>query len=94
MAETKNVLLEHLYHKPLLSAEELLETLHGYREMIAPYVCDVSAYLNQAIRDGKTILLEGQLGTLKDPDHGIYPIVLFLLNAGSIWRDRSGSAAL
>lgn len=75
VAETKNVLLEHLYHKPLLSAEELLETLHGYREMIAPYVCDVSAYLNQAIRDGKTILLEGQLGTLKDPDHGIYPMV-------------------
>ena len=75
VAETKNVLLEHLYHKPLLSAEELLETLHGYREMIAPYVCDVSAYLNQAIRDRKTILLEGQLGTLKDPDHGIYPMV-------------------
>lgn len=75
VAETKNVLLEHLYHKPLLSAKELLETLHGYREMIAPYVCDVSAYLNQAIRDGKTILLEGQLGTLKDPDHGIYPMV-------------------
>lgn len=75
VAETKNVLLEHLYHKPLLSAAELLETLHGYREMIAPYVCDVSAYLNQAIRDGKTILLEGQLGTLKDPDHGIYPMV-------------------
>ena len=75
VAETKNVLLEHLYHKPLLSAKELLETLHGYREMIAPYVCDVSAYLDQAIRDGKTILLEGQLGTLKDPDHGIYPMV-------------------
>lgn len=75
VAETKNVLLEHLYHKPLLSAKELLETLHGYRDMIAPYVCDVSAYLNQAIRDGKTILLEGQLGTLKDPDHGIYPMV-------------------
>lgn len=75
VAETKNVLLEHLYHKPLLSAKELLETLHGYREMIAPYVCDVSAYLDQAIRGGKTILLEGQLGTLKDPDHGIYPMV-------------------
>lgn len=75
IAETKNVLLEHLYHKPLIKPEELLDTLHGYREMIAPYVCDVSAYLDQAIRDGKTILLEGQLGTLKDPDHGIYPMV-------------------
>ncbi len=75
VCETKNVLLEHLYHKPLLVPEELIETLHGYRDMIAPYVCDVAAYLDQAIKDGKNILLEGQLGTLKDPDHGIYPMV-------------------
>ena len=73
--ETKNVLLEHLYHKPLLDPDELLETLHTYRDMVAPYVCDVSAYLWQAMKDNKTILLEGQLGTLKDPDHGIYPMV-------------------
>ena len=75
IAETKNVLLEHLYHKPLISPDELLETLHEYRDTIAPYVCDVSSYLDQAIKEGKTILLEGQLGTLKDPDHGIYPMV-------------------
>lgn len=75
VAETKNVLLEHLYHKPLIDPEELTETLHGYRDMIAPYVCDVSAFLDRAVKDGKTILLEGQLGTLKDPDHGIYPMV-------------------
>ena len=75
ICETKNVLLEHLYHKPLLKPEELLDTLHEYRDMIVPYVCDVSAYLDQAIKDGKEILLEGQLGTLKDPDHGIYPMV-------------------
>ena len=75
IAETKNVLLEHLYHKPLINPDELLETLHEYRDTVAPYVCDVSSYLDQAIKDGKTILLEGQLGTLKDPDHGIYPMV-------------------
>ncbi len=75
ICETKNVLLEHLYHKPLISSAELLETLHGYKEMVAPYVCDVSSYLHQALKDNKTILLEGQLGTLKDPDHGIYPMV-------------------
>ena len=75
IAETKNVLLEHLYHKPLINPDELLETLHEYRDTIAPYVCDVSSYLDQAIKVGKTILLEGQLGTLKDPDHGIYPMV-------------------
>lgn len=75
ICETKNVLLEHLYHKPLIKPEELLEELHTYRDMIAPYVCDVSAYLWQAIKEGKTILLEGQLGSLKDTDHGIYPMV-------------------
>ena len=73
--EQKNVLLEHLYHKPLLDPEELLATLHEYRDMIAPYVCDVSTMLWNAIKEGKNILLEGQLGTLKDPDHGIYPMV-------------------
>ena len=71
----KNVLLEHLYHKPLLVPEDIVKELKGYREMIAPYVCDVSAYLWNAIKEGKNILLEGQLGTLKDPDHGIYPMV-------------------
>ena len=75
ICETKNVLLEHLYHKPLLDPEELLSNLHEYKEMVEPYVCDVSAYLHQAIKEGKNILLEGQLGTLKDPDHGIYPMV-------------------
>lgn len=71
----KNVLLEHLYHKPLIDVEETFCTLMQYKEMIAPYVCDVSSYLHDAIKAGKTILLEGQLGTLKDCDHGIYPMV-------------------
>ena len=71
----KNILLEHLYHKPLLNPEELYNTLMEYKEMVAPYVCDVSLFLDKAIKEGKTILLEGQLGTLKDTDHGIYPMV-------------------
>ena len=71
----KNVLLEHLYHKPLLNVDELYKTLMEYKDMVAPYVCDVSLYLDKAIKEGKTILLEGQLGTLKDTDHGIYPMV-------------------
>ena len=71
----KNILLEHLYHKPLIDADELYNTLMEYKEMVAPYVCNVSAYLDKAIKEGKNILLEGQLGTLKDPDHGIYPMV-------------------
>ncbi len=75
VCETKNVLLEHLYHKPAIDPKELLATLHEYRDMVAPYVCDVSAFLDKALKEGKTVLLEGQLGTLKDPDHGIYPMV-------------------
>ena len=75
VCEIKNVLLEHLYHKPLLNADELFDELISYREMIRPYVCDVSSYLYHAIKEGKNILLEGQLGSLKDPDHGIYPMV-------------------
>lgn len=75
VCELKNVMLEHLYHQPGIDPDELLDTLHEYRDMVAPYVCDVSAYLHQALKDGKRILLEGQLGSLKDPDHGIYPMV-------------------
>ena len=72
---SKNVLLEYLYKKPLLTVDEVYETLMEYKAIVEPYVCDVSAYLHEAIKAGKTILLEGQLGTLKDPDHGIYPMV-------------------
>ena len=75
ICEQKNVLLEHLYHKPLLVPEDIYAELMEYKEMIDPYVCDVSAYLYEALKENKTILLEGQLGSLKDPDHGIYPMV-------------------
>ena len=75
VCEKKNVMLEHLYHKPLLDPDELYNTLMEYKEMVAPYVCDTSLFLHEAIKEGKNILLEGQLGSLKDPDHGIYPMV-------------------
>ena len=75
VCEMKNVMLEHMYHKPLLNPAELLETLREYRKMVEPYVCDTAAFLHEAIAQGKNILLEGQLGALKDPDFGIYPMV-------------------
>ena len=75
VCEKKNVTLEHLYHKPALNPDDIMEELRQYREMIQPYVCDVSLYLWNALKEGKEILLEGQLGSLKDPDHGIYPMV-------------------
>ena len=71
----KNVMLEHLYHKPLLTVDGVYEELMSYKKMIEPYVADVSLYLWNALKEGKQVLLEGQLGTLKDPDHGIYPMV-------------------
>ena len=71
----KNVLIQHLYHAPEVKVDDIYEELMEYRRMIEPYVCDVSSYLNKALKEGKNILLEGQLGTLKDPDHGIYPMV-------------------
>ena len=75
ICEQKNVILKYLYHKPELKPEDLLEELHNYKKMVEPFVCDTSAYLWNAIKEGKQILLEGQLGSLKDPDHGIYPMV-------------------
>ena len=71
----KDVILEHLYHKPAIDKEELMNTLREYRDMIAPYVCDTALFIQEALKAGKTVLLEGQLGTLKDPDFGIYPMV-------------------
>lgn len=71
----KNVILEHLYHKDPVDAEELFQTMMEYKEMIRPYVCDTGAFIRKALKEGKNILLEGQLGSLKDPDFGIYPMV-------------------
>ncbi len=75
VCEVKNLLLKYVYHKPLLDVDELFNTLMEYKDMIEPYVADTGAFVRQAIKDGKEILLEGQLGSLKDPDFGIYPMV-------------------
>ena len=71
----KNVLMEHLYHQPKIEAEAVYQKLMEYREMLAPYAADTFTILHQAVKEGKHILLEGQLGSLKDPDFGIYPMV-------------------
>ncbi|MBR0542632.1 MAG: adenylosuccinate synthase [Clostridia bacterium] len=71
----KNLTLKYVYNKPLLSEEEIYNTCMEYKQKIAPYVCDTHKLIQDALREGKNILLEGQLGTLKDPDFGIYPMV-------------------
>ena len=73
--EVKNLILENVYHKPLLTVDAVFDKLMQYRDMVAPYVCDTGKLLRDALKEGKTVLLEGQLGSLKDPDHGIYPMV-------------------
>ena len=75
VVEMKNATLRELYHAPELVYEDLLAEMHKQRDLIAPYVTDTSKFLREALKAGKTVLLEGQLGTMKDPDHGIYPMV-------------------
>ena len=75
VCDIKNALIVNLYHKDPVDPDGLFKTLMEYRDMVEPYVCDTSLYLWNAIEEGKNVLLEGQLGSLKDPDHGIYPMV-------------------
>jgi adenylosuccinate synthase len=69
----KNVLFQHLYNKPLLKEDELFELLKVWREKLRPFIGDTQKYVHDALAQGKTVLLEGQLGSMKDPDFGIYP---------------------
>jgi len=73
--EVKNTIIEHLYKKTPLDPKAIYEEVLGYRDFIEPFVADVNVFIHQAIKDGKKILLEGQLGSMKDPDFGIYPMV-------------------
>ena len=73
--EVKNLIITELYKKAPVSVDEIFAEMTAQRDLIAPYVGNTFAYLRNAIRDGKNILLEGQLGALKDTDHGIYPMV-------------------
>ena len=73
--EIKNALLVNLYHKDPINADELLAEMLEQGRLIKPFVTNTQAFLYEAVKAGKKILLEGQLGTMKDPDMGIYPMV-------------------
>ncbi|MBO7426605.1 MAG: adenylosuccinate synthase [Clostridiales bacterium] len=73
--EIKNALIVHLYKKDPIDANQLFEEVSKWADVVAPYVCNTQSYLHDAIKSGKKILLEGQLGSMKDPDLGIYPMV-------------------
>ena len=70
----KNVLYTQLYHRDPLDRDEVYRKLMEYKEIVSPYVADTTTLLHNAVKEGKTILLEGQLGSLRDPDMGIYPM--------------------
>lgn len=74
VCQLKNALIVHLYHKDPLDPQALYEEMVQQRELIRPYVGDAARFVHTALREGKTVLLEGQLGTMKDPDFGIYPM--------------------
>ena len=73
ICELKNVLWVHLYHKEPLEPKAIFDTLMEKREAITPFLGDTVAFLHKTLKNGKAVLLEGQLGSMKDPDHGIYP---------------------
>jgi adenylosuccinate synthase len=74
ICEIKNLLLEHVYHKPTLDPDALADDLLAYRDWLAPFVGDAESFLRTAVREDRSVLLEGQLGSLRDPDLGIYPM--------------------
>lgn len=73
--EIKNVTLKYLYNKPELSVEEIFEKALDYKKVLKPFVADTFNFMYNAVKENKNILLEGQLGALKDADFGIYPMV-------------------
>jgi len=75
LLESKNIVLQHLYGQTAIQAGEWLTRLQEQAKLLAPYICDTTSILYNAYRNGESILLEGQLGALRDPDHGIYPFV-------------------
>ncbi len=75
MYEKINIQFKYLYNKPEIDYNEVFDVLCGYADAVKDNVADTAKILRKAINDGKNILLEGQLGSLKDTDHGIYPYV-------------------
>ncbi|MGW1997368.1 adenylosuccinate synthase [Embleya sp. NPDC001921] len=71
----KNQMLVKMYNRRELRVEEVVEEYLGYAEQLKPYVADTTLVLNQALDQGRVVLLEGGQGTLLDVDHGTYPFV-------------------
>jgi adenylosuccinate synthase len=71
----KNQILIKVFNRKGITVEEVLTEYLGYAEILKPYVVDTALLLDQALKAGKNVLLEGSQGTLLDVDHGTYPFV-------------------
>jgi adenylosuccinate synthase len=71
----KNQILIKVFNRKGITVDEVLSEYLGYAEVLKPFVADTALLLDQALKNGKTVLLEGSQGTLLDVDHGTYPFV-------------------
>ena len=71
----KNQILIKVFNRKGITVEEVLSEYLGYADILKPYVADTALLLDQALKAGKNVLLEGSQGTLLDVDHGTYPFV-------------------
>jgi adenylosuccinate synthase len=72
---SKNQVLVKVYNRRALEIDEIVDSLLAFADTLRPYVADTALMLNQALDQGKVVLLEGGQGTLLDVDHGTYPFV-------------------
>ena len=72
---SKNQVLVKVYNRRALEIDEIVDSLLAFADPLRPYVADTSLMLNDALDQGKVVLLEGGQGTLLDVDHGTYPFV-------------------
>ncbi len=71
--EWKNLTIEKVYGAEGVTLDAMLAWLNKFGERFRPFICDTGVYLNQAVKEGKRIMFEAQLGALRDIDFGIYP---------------------
>ena len=73
IVDWKNLMLKGMYDFDGYTVDELVAWFDTYGKPLIPYICDVSTYLDNALAEGKNVMLEAQLGALRDIDFGIYP---------------------
>ena len=73
MLDAKNMELAGCYHQEPMSFPALLQWCNEQAEKFAEYICDTGAFLEEALQKGRKVILEAQLGAMRDIDYGIFP---------------------